>query len=236
MKSISFYLNYLKYFFRYLLRPRALLSRKYFLGHETYAQAGQDIFAIMMNGFKKNGFFVEIGSQDPIKNNNSFLLEDRYGWKGFLLEIRDDFGLYCQLRRSNPCYILDATIADYRSLFEINNLHKQIEYLQIDIDPASASLLALKAIPHDEYRFNVITFEHDNYQGESSVMRESRDFLEGLGYRLIARNVKYKGADFEDWWVDSRYFLDLFDRFELVDMEWEEVVEKIYQRLNSNLS
>jgi len=38
-------------------------------------QAGQDKFVCLINNFKKDGYFIEIGSNDPIQHNNSYVLE-----------------------------------------------------------------------------------------------------------------------------------------------------------------
>ena len=38
--------------------------------------AGQDKFVLNVNNFKKNGYFLEFGSQEPINDNNTYLLEN----------------------------------------------------------------------------------------------------------------------------------------------------------------
>ena len=55
--------------------------------------------------------------------------------------------------------------------------------------------------PHKEYRFSVITFEHDRYRWGDSVM-EFRKFLRNMGYELVVSNLNVFGRDFEDWWID----------------------------------
>ena len=44
----------------------------------TYSQSSQDLFVSLIMKEKKNGYFLEIGSNDPLNNNNSFLLEKKY--------------------------------------------------------------------------------------------------------------------------------------------------------------
>ena len=39
-------------------------------------QARQDEFVVYLTNHKKNGFFLEIGSMDPVKINNSYILID----------------------------------------------------------------------------------------------------------------------------------------------------------------
>ena len=227
------YSYYFRYFFRYILRPRAFLSKNRVAGFDSYSHAAQDLFVLLMHSFKLSGSYVEIGAQDPIKNSNTYLLEKDYGWRGLSLELREDYSLYCNLRRSNPCYQLDAITADYDRLFKDNHLPERVDYLQVDIDPASACLAALKKIPHANYRFSVITFEHDAYQGDLEVMLESRKFLENLGYVLLAKNVNFKGLDFEDWWIDPLCFpnLSVFDGLDLNGRDCFEIIELIQSKV-----
>ena len=45
------------------------------------AQAEQDKFVLNVMKHKQNGYFLEIGSNDPIHMNNSYILESSYHWK-----------------------------------------------------------------------------------------------------------------------------------------------------------
>ena len=102
--------------------------------------------------------------------------------------------------RKNKAILADATTFNYLKYFEENNFPKQIDYLQIDIDdtPKWANLLGLINIPLTEYRFSVITFEHDlirSYKFEE-LRSIQRGILSSLGYDLVVRTST------EDWWVD----------------------------------
>ncbi len=46
----------------------------------------QDLMALTLNDFKKNGVFIEIGACDGLATSNSFLLEKEFGWRGLLVE------------------------------------------------------------------------------------------------------------------------------------------------------
>ena len=41
----------------------------------SYSQAAQDLFVLKVLNYRSNGIFLEIGSNDPIRINNTYLLE-----------------------------------------------------------------------------------------------------------------------------------------------------------------
>jgi FkbM family methyltransferase len=62
---------------------------EHFLNNNVYSslsQWRQDLFALFINGNKQDGFFVEFGACDGIELTNTFLLEDKFNWKGILSE------------------------------------------------------------------------------------------------------------------------------------------------------
>jgi hypothetical protein len=171
---------------------------------QNYSQSLQDIFTLSVLNGKRNGTYLEIGGADGIDINNTFLLESEYDWKGLAFEwLEPGWNSYTS-KRKNPCLCEDATKADYAKLLVDYDFPSQIDFLQVDIEPAQQTLDALKAIPHDRYRFSVICFETAIYCGEDMhVQQEQIDLLESLGYVMIAKNVSNVGNDpFEDWWVD----------------------------------
>lgn len=50
------------------------------------AQIGQDVAALLVNGFKRDGYFVEFGATDGVGLSNTVLLERQFGWTGILAE------------------------------------------------------------------------------------------------------------------------------------------------------
>lgn len=46
----------------------------------------QDLLALLFNGFKRNGTFIEVGACDGLATSNTLLLERVYGWQGILIE------------------------------------------------------------------------------------------------------------------------------------------------------
>ena len=177
-----------------------------FTGSETiennYSQAMQDMFVLTMLDGKKNGVYVEVGGDQPKVINNSYLLETEFDWSGVSFELDEDKVEYFNSIRKNKCVCADATDYDYESLFNERNYPKQIDYLQLDIDPAEGTLEAMKKLPFSDYRFSVITYETDVYSSGPDIQDEEIAFLKERGYQLVVRNVKNENNPFEDWWID----------------------------------
>lgn len=193
--------------------------KKKFKGSESiernYSQAFQDLFVLSILDGKRDGTYVEIGGDNPININNSYLLETEYNWSGISFEIDSNKVEYYNSIRKNTCICSDATSIDYKKVFQQYNIPKTIDYLQIDIDPSYQSLEALKNIPLDEYKFSVITFETDLYRDGSSVSDESNKILSQFGYKLLIKNVAYLGNPFENWYVHSELInSDIIELFE----------------------
>lgn len=177
----------------------------------NYSQAYQDMFVLSMLNGKKNGTYVEIGAMDAIFINNTYLLENQFEWKGVSFDIdQSSKDTFVSNGRKNSFVLGDALAVDFEKVFEENNFGKQIDYLQLDIEPQIQTLNCLKKLPLDKYRFSVITYETDFYDKsaghEESIKNrdESRAFLLSHGYELIVGNVANNNPDeiFEDWYVD----------------------------------
>ena len=171
-------------------------------------QAGQDSFVLHSLNEKRNGWYVEIGSNDPVIHNNTYLLESEYDWQGVGFEWDQGLVDIYNSVRKNKCIAADATQFDYLKYFQDNNFPKQIDYLELDLGPAHQTLAALKQIPLKEYRFSVITYEHDLYYdpANKAIKEESMEILSSLGYELLIENVNDGSPDriFEDWWIDPQ--------------------------------
>ena len=176
----------------------------------SYSQASQDIFALTLSGHKKNGTFLEIGANDPTYNNNTYLMESKYNWRGIMVEWANYLELYKQHRPNSIPVIADATKVNYRELLDSNNFPDKIDYLQIDLDVDNKStlnvLLLLNETVFDKYKFATITFEHDIYTGNFYDTREiSRRIFKERGYILLFPDVHVsydnKVIPFEDWYI-----------------------------------
>jgi hypothetical protein len=82
----------------------------------------------------------------------------------------------------------------------------------MDID--TLSFECLSKLPHEDYRFKVITIEHDYYLYGDKYRQKQRDLLAKFNYKLICSDVlvpphfiQKENCAFEDWWVDYQSFL-----------------------------
>lgn len=104
---------------------------------KTLSQARQDLW--VMNEvfwYKKNGYFVELGSADGLALSNTFLLEHRYGWSGICVEANPVSFEELKLNRTADCInaCVDATIG--QAVFRKNSLLGGI--VSYDTDNAAA--------------------------------------------------------------------------------------------------
>ena len=67
------------------------------------SQFGQDLFVLNELNFKKNGFFVEFGATNGINGSNTYLLENKFNWRGILAEPAKIF--YNELNKNRKCFI-----------------------------------------------------------------------------------------------------------------------------------
>ena len=181
---------------------------------KTYSQASQDIFVINLLQHKQNGYFVEIGTNDPIVGNNTYLLEKDYGFKGLLVEYEKSYETSYKEHRPNSIYVInDARKINYKKILDDNKFPQNIDYLQIylDVDNKSTldTLLLLNNTVFDSYKFATITFEHDYYRGDFFNTRQiSREIFKNRGYLLVCPDVcTDQGCvgtgwqPFEDWYI-----------------------------------
>ena len=125
-----------------------------------YSDAGQDQFVANLLKFKRDGFCVDIGSCHSMLSNNTYVFQG-LGWTSVSVEINSRYNESYGTRLNGTHYNEDALKMDYKKAFVENDFPNTIDYLSLDVDTASLSVL--KILPFDEYRFKAITIEHDAY-------------------------------------------------------------------------
>jgi hypothetical protein len=174
------------------------------------SDAKQDQFVANILNFKENGYCIDIGSHHSIKSNNTYFFQD-LGWTSISVEIASDYNESYATRKKGVHLNENALEINYKEVLNEYEFPKSIDYLSLDVD--TVSLDVLRVLPLDEYRFKVITIEHDGYLYGNRYREPQREILSSNEYLLLCSNVYveqpgYEGKEcpFEDWWVDPSEF------------------------------
>lgn len=165
------------------------------------SRAYQDRFAANILNFKRDGFYLDIGSCHAISCNNTYCFEE-LGWRGVCIE-KDSAHNESYAQRTCKYINANALSIDYERILE--DAPKRIDYLSVDIDELSTDVLAI--LPLNIFSFNVITIEHDYYIHKDIYRSRQREILKN-NYTLLCSDVLVPISDdtkpncpFEDWWV-----------------------------------
>jgi tetratricopeptide (TPR) repeat protein len=163
----------------------------------------QDMFVLSMRDGKRNGTYLEIGAGSPYLGNNTKLLEEQYGWTGVGIEWDEKLATPYKKDRKNPVLQVDATKQNYSEILSGIAAGGVVDYLQLDCEPSKTTYDILKMIPFDQFKFAVITYEHDHYVDMTGLYRRaSREYLNSKGYVMVANDISSDGkSTFEDWWA-----------------------------------
>lgn len=197
-------------------------------------QSGQDKFIQAVLNYKRNGYFLEIGTNHPVNINNTYTLEANYGWTGLMVEYDSQWEPLYPKHRTSPYVIEDARKVDYAGLFAKYNFPKAMDYLQVDLEVNNGSTIEtlekLDATVFPNYTFSVVTFEHDIYSGDHYNTRtKSREIFERNGYIRVFSDVKNEGNAYEDWYVypsqvDMIYVYGLKTE---ASLEWKDIMTRL---------
>lgn len=201
-------------------------------------QAHQDEFVLHCLKHKRDGTFLEIGSNHYRDINNTYLLEYSYNWRGIMVEYNNAFlPDYTNFRSRSSHVIEDATTINFRAKFESCGFPSVIDYLQIDLEVENRSTLTtlenLDTQVMDDYKFRVVTFEHDIYSGDHFNTRQSsRDIFQRRGYVRVfsdvANSIEYP---YEDWYVHPELVdMDYINRVKRdASMDWRDIMKILTQ-------
>ena len=178
-KKIQNYLN--------LLNKKIISKKKY------YSFSGVDI--VIENIFKnqQNGFYIDVGCQHPIKNNNTYLLNKK-GWCGINIDLdKDNIDLFNHSRPHDDNIniavsnkIAEVELFFYHKKSPINTIDKKIS------DYQKAKVTQIKKIKTNTLN-NII--ENSKYRKSKfdllsiDVEGHELNVLEGLDFNFYSPNV-----------------------------------------------
>ena len=177
-----------------------------------YAQIGQDKLVDFIFKNKENGFFIDIGAQDPEDLNNTSFFEKYRNWNGVAIEKASMWNdKWANSSRKKTLYINnDARSIDYKSILRDNSLDV-VDYISLDLEPPQVTFDVLKNIITQNIKFKVMTFEVDAYRSED-VKNRSRELLSSNGYELkyelYFTDNTLKNAHVDDVWINKDYIKD----------------------------
>ncbi|MFM9903033.1 MAG: hypothetical protein ACKVQJ_00510 [Pyrinomonadaceae bacterium] len=169
---------------------------------QNFSQAGQDLFVLSALDGKRDGVFLDLGCNQPILINNTYLLESGFGWKGLSIDIDEEFFELFVFRKTKTL-AADCTRLDWDAVLDLLET-SSIDYLSLDLEPPMTTLECLRSIPFDKMSFGVITFEHDAYRAGETVREPSRKLIEENGYIRLCSDVKLYEHEFEDWYYNPK--------------------------------
>lgn len=189
----------------------------------NFSQAGQDLFVLSLLDGKREGAFLDLGCNEPIQINNTYLLESAFGWNGLAVDIEPGFFDLFIFRRCRTL-VADCTRLDWHQVIDMVGT-TSIDYLSLDLEPPEATLECLRSIPFDDVEFSVVTFEHDAYRAGDAVRSPARDIFRTNGYELVCSDVRLNGYVFEDWYCNPKYVdRERIRQLRAEDQEWEDIV------------
>jgi hypothetical protein len=201
---------------------------------KSHSEAGQDLFVykILQEGREPyNGTFIDIGCAEPIHNNNSYGLEKYCGWKGVLIDCRHYLRQDIQRVRTSPFICIDINNPIWPDKVKEEGLDwsNPIDYLSFDVDDSGARLI--ENFPFNEFKFKVLTVEHDKYRFGQEVQDRMMAILTKHGYQIICKNINARpGFAFEDWYVHPDLVdMAIANKYKCDNLPWQEIVSKLLE-------
>lgn len=91
-------------------------------GANYYSQCGQDWFVNFLFNDKSDGFFIDIGANDPIKINNTYFFEQK-GWSGLAFEPLQKYQKKWEQERKTKCLPI-----------ALGNENREVKFREMDQD------------------------------------------------------------------------------------------------------
>ena len=102
------------------------------------SEAGQDlwVFGEVFNE-KRNGFFLDIGAHDGVAISNTYILENRFDWRGICIEANPD--TFDLLKRNRRCQTVNVCLdqTEGEIAFTKNGVYGGIISSETDNKPGS---------------------------------------------------------------------------------------------------
>ena len=196
-------------FFRFILKNTKISNSQLF----------QDLFVFYYSGFKKNGFFIEIGVGNGKDISNTLFLEKEKNWKGLLCEA--DSLMIKEIKKNRKCKLIGLPITDI--------CKKKIKFFENIKDPYQSSLSNLKSFYRIRYTNSICI----NHLLKKNHAPKTIDYMsidtEGSEYDII------KSINFNKWKIRIITIEHNFDNNNKKKI-FKFLTKNNYKRLHSNVS
>lgn len=167
----------------------SVLKKKIYSQKKSYSFGGCDLLINYIFKFKKEGFYLDVGCQHPVSNNNTYLL-NRRGWNGMNIDLDSKNIKLFNLERPNDINICKCVSSDnsYKDLFffhpgsPINSIEKKTIKDKSNFKLKKIKTYTLNSILKDH---NIGNIDYFNLDIEGHEM----DVLENFDIRLYKPKV-----------------------------------------------
>lgn len=171
------------------------------------------------------GFFLDIGAGtgglrgNPINfYSNTYFLEAKRNWQGIAIDYDKNYIDFAKTQRNCHCICADLMQININDILKNLKAPSVIDYLSFDVDDATDKVF--EELDFNEYKFKVITFEHNIFQASvnsncpenhktkvKKLYEYSRLKFKSLGYHLICSDVVLSDyGPLEDWYIHPDFF------------------------------
>ena len=180
-------------FFNKILLKLNLIHKKILSKKNYFSFSGVDILIENIFRNQKNGFYIDVGCQHPIKNNNTYLLHKR-GWSGINIDLdKDNIDLFNVSRISDD----NINIAASNKINEVDLFffHKKSPINTIDKKTSQfqkAKISSIKKIKTNTLNNIIKSSKYSNKKIDLlSIDVEGHELpvLEGLDFNKYSPNV-----------------------------------------------
>ena len=180
-------------FFNQILLKLNLIHKKILSKKNYFSFSGVDILIENIFRNQKNGFYIDVGCQHPIKNNNTYLLHKR-GWSGINIDLdKDNIDLFNVSRISDD----NINIAASNKINEVDLFffHKKSPINTIDKKTSQfqkAKISSIKKIKTNTLNNIIKSSKYSNRKIDLlSIDVEGHELpvLEGLDFDKYSPNV-----------------------------------------------
>lgn len=194
---------------------------------EFTSQVGQDKWVCETFGYKRNGYFLDIGAYDGFLHSNTYYLEKELAWDGVCVEAGAN--AFSRLLDNRRCLLLRRAIGKENKearflevgeigcvcheggqkiemitmewLLNVVDAPKYIDYISLDIEGMEYD--ALSQFPFWEYGVGLWTIEHNSYLDGGVLRDKVREIMTANGYLLAKKDVTCGELAFEDWYKNK---------------------------------